>query len=171
MLREYFGKSPAEVEDTFGRPRTATQDDESVTYFYSTVDGELVFSFKLNEDNEDVYAITYAGETVSPPDTSTSNSEKSATPASSATAILIDMDGVRHELPQSEAEFLAEVVSTQPDVDTTDHITLDPPYRVILNGDDLALEPDELILMHRGGAKSWNSSGVRARILAAVGIK
>ena len=96
--------------------------------------------------------------------------ERSAAPASPASAILVDMDGVRHRLPQAEADFLAKVVAVQPDVDTTDHISLDPPYRVIVDGDDLALEPDELILMHRGGTKSWNSSAVRARVLAAAGI-
>ena len=95
----------------------------------------------------------------------------SAAPAAQATAILVDMDGVRHRLPQAEANFLAGLTSAKPDVDTTDHLSLDPPYRVIVDGVDLALEPDELILMHRGGTRQWNSSGVRARILAAAKIQ
>ena len=41
------------------------QATESGTYVYSTVDGELVFHFNLNEQ---VHAITYAGKTVAPPD-------------------------------------------------------------------------------------------------------
>lgn len=94
--------------------------------------------------------------------------ERSAAPAAVATAFLVDMDGVRHRLPQAEADSLNGLVSARPDGDTTDHINLDPPYRVIVNAIDLALEPDELILMHRGGTKRWNSSGVRARILAAA---
>ena len=116
MLREYFGKSPAEVAATFGKPASITQADsqsppenltaeeqekfnqatESMTHIYSTVDGELVFHFNMNEE---VYAITYAAKTVSPPDPPTPNPEKSANPASPASAILVDMEGVRHRLP------------------------------------------------------------------------
>jgi len=82
MLREYFGQSRAEVEDSFGKPSSIThansqlppqnatakeqekfnQTTESTTYIYVTVDGELVFRFNLNDE---VYAITYAGKTVS----------------------------------------------------------------------------------------------------------
>lgn len=85
MLREYFGKSPREVSDTFGKPssvrqadsqsppKNATaeeqekfkQDTEGMTYVYSTPDGNLLFQFNLNDE---VIAITYAGEIVSPPE-------------------------------------------------------------------------------------------------------
>ena len=82
MLREYFGKSPAEVEGAFGEPSSVTEADsqlppenataegqekfnhESVSHIYSTVDGDLVFHFNLDDE---VYAITYAGKAVSPP--------------------------------------------------------------------------------------------------------
>jgi hypothetical protein len=270
MLREYFEKSPAEVEGAFGKPSSVTQADsqlppenataeeqekfnqanESMSYVYSTSDGKLVFHF--NRNNE-VFAITYAGRTVSPPDPPSSvetgtevedggvvasedrdrvnaffqalgevrsaEEEKAVvndltrwlkakgykveveqqngkhilscpyfppvTPWTShsffdegnldllpaATAFLIDMDGAKHRLPMAETSFLAGVVSRRPDVDTADHIKFDPKYRVIVDGVDLALQPDELILMHRGGTKSWNSSGVRARILASAGIR
>jgi len=86
------------------------------------------------------------------------------------TANLVDMKGVRHRLPQADADFLAGLVSEKPDVDTTDHIALDPPYRVLVNDVDFALEPHELILMHKGGTRLWKSSGVRERILKAAGI-
>lgn len=155
MLREYFGKPPAEVEDAFGKPssikkadsqsppKSATVEEqeefnratERMTYVYSTVDGELVFHFNLNDE---VHAITYAGKTVSPPDPPIPTPEKSATPATPATAFLVDIDAVRHRLSQTEADFLARLASAQPDVDTTDHISLDPQYRVILDGVDLA---------------------------------
>ncbi len=75
------------------------------------------------------------------------------------------MDGVRHRLSQTEADFLAGLVSAKPDVDTPDRIKLDPKYSVIVDGVDLALQPDELILLHRGGTKIWKSAGVRTRIL------
>ena len=85
MLREYFGKSPAEVADAFGKPFSIKQADsqsppedataeeqeefnqatESVTYVYSTTDGDLVFHFNLNDE---VCEITYAGKAVSRPD-------------------------------------------------------------------------------------------------------
>jgi len=85
MLREYFGKSPAEVEDAFGKPSSIVQADsqslpqnataeesekfkqaaESSTHIYSTMDGDLVFHFNLNDE---VYEITYAGKAVSRPD-------------------------------------------------------------------------------------------------------
>jgi hypothetical protein len=270
MLRAYFGKSPAEVAGTFGKPSSITQADsqsppenltaeeqekfnqatESMSYVYSTADDELVFHFNRNDE---AYAITYAGKAVSlhdPPSKLTTETEiedggvveseqrdrvnelfqalgevRSAeeekvivtdlarwlrakgykleveqkngkhvlacphfppvTPWTShrffdegnldllpaATAFLIDMDGAKHWLPKGETDFLSGVVSRRPDVETTDHISLDPPYRVVVDELDLALEPDELILMHRGGTKTWNSSGVRDRILAAVGIK
>jgi len=187
MLREYFGRSPAEVEDTFGKPSSVTragsqsppenataeeqmkftQATESVIYVYSTVDGDLVFHFSLNDD---VYAITDAGKTVSRPVPSASNPEKSAAPTSPATASLVDMNGGKHRLPQAEADFLAALVSARPDADTTDHISLDSPYRVIVDKVDLALEPDGLILMHRDGTRHWKSPGVRVRVLAAACI-
>ena len=85
MLRAYFGKSPAEVAGTFGKPSSITQADsqsppenltaeeqekfnqatESMSYVYSTADGELVFHFNRNDE---AYAITYAGKAVSLPD-------------------------------------------------------------------------------------------------------
>lgn len=187
MLREYFGKSPAELENAFGKPSSVTEADlqsppEDATaeeqgkfnqatvrmpHTYSTVDGELVFHFNLNEK---VFAITYVGKTVSPPDPPIPNTDKSAAPAVSATAFLLDMAGARHRLPQAEADFLAGLTAVKPAADSTDHIGLDPPYRVIVEQVDFALEADELILMHRGGTKHWNSSGVRARVLAAAGI-
>jgi|GEM_PF-3204756 len=85
-------------------------------------------------------------------------------------AFVIDMDAARHELPQAELDFLFDLIAREPDVDTPDHINLDPPYRVIVESLDLALEPDELILMHKNGTKRWKSAGVRNRILASVGI-
>ena len=83
MLREYFGKSPAQVEETFGKPKSvahtdsqlppenATPEDweqfsqstESMSYQYATPDGDLVFHFNLNDK---VHAITYAGRKISP---------------------------------------------------------------------------------------------------------
>ena len=83
MLREFFGKSPKEVEDAFGKPsfvrhidarlppEDATKDEqeqfnrvtESMRYEYSTVDGDLVFHFTLNNS---VHVITYGGDKVSP---------------------------------------------------------------------------------------------------------
>ena len=85
MLREYFSESPNQIADTFGKPssvrqadsqsppKNATakeqekfkQDTEGMTYVYSTPDGNLLFQFNLNDQ---VIAITYAGETVSPPE-------------------------------------------------------------------------------------------------------
>lgn len=85
-----------------------------------------------------------------------------------ATAVLVDMEGIRHALPQAEADALAALIAATPDVDTPDHISLDPPYRVIVNGLDLALQNDELTLMHRRGTKRWKAPGVQARILASV---
>ena len=102
MLREYFGRSPAVVEDTFGKPLSIKQADsqsppesatmeekekfyratEKKTYVYSTVDRELVFYFNLNDE---VYAITYVGKTVLPPDPPTPDPDKCADPASPAT--------------------------------------------------------------------------------------
>ena len=84
MLREYFGKSPAEVEGAFGMPSSIAEDDkqsppdngtaeekqqfnqatEKMSYTYSTGDGDLVFRFNPSEE---VYAIHYAGKSVSPP--------------------------------------------------------------------------------------------------------
>lgn len=89
-------------------------------------------------------------------------------PAPPATAVLVDMDGVRHRLPQEEADYLAGLVAARPDTDTPDHLALDPPYRVIVNGVDLALRPDELTLMHRDGTRTWNAPGVQKRVLEAV---
>ena len=87
MLRKFFGKSPKEVKDTFGEPSAieladpsclappeATKEEreqfnqitEEMQYVYSTVDGDLVFHFNLNNS---VYAITYRGSKVSPPQT------------------------------------------------------------------------------------------------------
>ncbi len=88
-----------------------------------------------------------------------------------ATAVLIDTDAARHWLPKAESDFLAAVVARKPDVETTDQLSLDPPYRVIVNELDLALEPDELILMHGGGTTRWKSPGVRDRILTQAGIE
>ena len=85
MLREYFGKSPKEVADSFGKPASVNQADsqsppvdatkaeqekfnqatESMTHTYSTPEGNLVFHFNLNDQ---VVAITYAGNTVVPPE-------------------------------------------------------------------------------------------------------
>jgi hypothetical protein len=84
MLRGFFGKSPEEVEATFGKPSSightdsalpppgATKDQQeqfnrvtkSMQYGYATVDGDLVFHFNLNNR---VSAITYRGVEVSPP--------------------------------------------------------------------------------------------------------
>jgi hypothetical protein len=84
MLREFFGKSPVEVEVSFGTPSSTTQTDpasppqnatpeeqenfkkttEKMTDTYSTKDGDLIFHFNLLEH---VYAITYAGRSVSAP--------------------------------------------------------------------------------------------------------
>lgn len=84
ILRDFFGKSPKDVKATFGKPssightdsclppRKATREEqkrfhqttESMQYVYSTVDGNLVFHFNLNNS---VYAITYRGNKVSPP--------------------------------------------------------------------------------------------------------
>jgi len=86
-----------------------------------------------------------------------------------ATAVLVDMDGVRHRLPQAEADYLAGIAAATPDTDTPDHIALDPPYRVIVDGVDLALRPDELTLMHGDGTRTWNAPGVQQRILKTVG--
>ena len=86
-----------------------------------------------------------------------------------ASAVLIDMDGVRHRLPQAEADFLAGIVAAAPDTDSPDSLSLDPPYRVIVDTRDLALQPDELILMHRDGTKRWSAPGVQQRILKVVG--
>lgn len=94
---------------------------------------------------------------------------RAPTPGPAATAVLVDMDGVRHGLPQAEASYLAGIVAAVPDTDTPDHIALDPPYRVILDGLDLALGSDELTLMHRDGTRTWNAPGVRSRLLKAVG--
>ena len=83
MLREYFGKSPKEVEENFGKPKPISRTDpqlppenamederkqfntstESMSYQYSTADGDLVFHFNLNDK---VHAITYAGRSVTP---------------------------------------------------------------------------------------------------------
>ena len=76
MLREYFGRSPADVEAFLGKPEevkraslenaeTATSNPAkpSMVYTYSTTDGELVFLF--NEENQ-VSQIIYAGIDVSP---------------------------------------------------------------------------------------------------------
>ena len=107
-------------------------------------------------------------------DTQTTGTRRGATAAAQnreSTAFLVDMDGVRHRLSQTEADFLAGLVSAKPDVDTPDRIKLDPKYRVIIDEVDLALQPDELILKHRGGTKFWRSTGVRARILAVAGMK
>lgn len=93
---------------------------------------------------------------------------KSGARPAAATAFVVDMDGVIRRLPQAEADFLTGLVSARPDGDTTDQISLDPAYRLIVDGLDLALEPHELVLTHRGGAKRWSSSGVRARIPAAA---
>lgn len=82
MLRAYFGKSPGQIEAAFGEPEvTACTDSQlppqdatseekamfnqhtrSMSYEYATPDGELVFHFNLNDE---VYAITYAGQDVS----------------------------------------------------------------------------------------------------------
>ncbi len=70
MLREYFGKSPSQVEDAFGKPASVRRADSKSVY--PTVDGDLVFHF--NRDDK-VDAIFYAGKTVSPPDPPTSKSE------------------------------------------------------------------------------------------------
>ncbi len=84
MLREYFGKSPKEIEDAFGQPSSVAHADsqvappeatkeererfnqttEGMRYLYSTVDGDLVFHFSLANM---VHAITYRGSKVSPP--------------------------------------------------------------------------------------------------------
>ncbi|NLF31315.1 MAG: hypothetical protein GX591_10565 [Planctomycetes bacterium] len=81
QLREFFGKSPGEVVDTFGQPASvghaastlpppgASEDErrdfnettESMSYRYWTPDGDLVFHFNLNKR---VYAITYRGQAV-----------------------------------------------------------------------------------------------------------
>lgn len=83
MLREYFGKSPKQVEETFGKPKSISyaesalppehatveerehfnQSTESMVYQYSTPDGDLVFRFNLNDK---VHVITYASRNVSP---------------------------------------------------------------------------------------------------------
>ena len=83
MLREYFGKSPAQVEEAFGKPQSVAytdsqlppanatpeeraqfnQSSESMSYQYATPDGDLVFHFNLNDK---VHAITYSGRSVSP---------------------------------------------------------------------------------------------------------
>jgi len=83
MLREYFGQSPTQVEETFGKPKSISRTDsqlppenatteereqfnqstESMSYQYSTPDGDLVFHFNLNDK---VHAITYAGRSVTP---------------------------------------------------------------------------------------------------------
>lgn len=84
MLREYFGKNAQQVEATFGKPSSVTQTEvesppadtsteekeefnkitEGSARTYATADGDLVFHFNLNGE---VYAIGYAGQTVSPP--------------------------------------------------------------------------------------------------------
>jgi len=84
MLREFFGKTSAEVQDTFGKPASVTQaapesppvnatPDEltefnrvtdSMTHVYATVDGKLVMHFN---GNKQVQAITFIGQAVSPP--------------------------------------------------------------------------------------------------------
>ena len=94
--------------------------------------------------------------------------ENAAVRAPAPVAVLIDMDGVRHRVPQAESDYLAGLVAATPDTDASDHLSLDPPYRVIVDGLDLALQPDELILMHRGGTKRWIAPGVRQRVLSAV---
>jgi len=83
MLRDYFGKSPADVEVFLGKPTkvertsidvtieneenpgTATSETTmpSTAYIYSTPDGDLVFLFN-GEDQ--VNEIIYAGIDVSP---------------------------------------------------------------------------------------------------------
>ena len=84
MLREFFGKTSAEVQDTFGKrasvtqaapespPVNATPDEltefnrvtDSMTHVYATVDGKLVMHFN---GNKQVQAITFIGQAVSPP--------------------------------------------------------------------------------------------------------
>lgn len=81
MLRKYLDKPPKEVEEAFGKPKSiaradpqlppknATEEErkqfrestESMSYRYSTPDGDLVFHFNLNDK---VHAITYAGRSV-----------------------------------------------------------------------------------------------------------
>jgi hypothetical protein len=83
MLRGYFGKSPKEIEKSFGKPKSISHADsalppqngtkqqreqfrestERMRYTFHTPDGKLVFHFNLNDR---VYRITYAGDEVSP---------------------------------------------------------------------------------------------------------
>lgn len=97
MLREYFGKSPKEVEETFGKPTSVEEADsqsppENATpeerekfnqttgktiHTYPTPDGDLVFFFNLNDQ---VFKLTYSGRPVSPPIDAAKEQELSVRP-------------------------------------------------------------------------------------------
>ena len=88
---------------------------------------------------------------------------------SSAGATLIDMDGVRHQIPQSEASFLEELLAGNPK--DGGPISLKPKYELVIEDVKYALEPNAVIHMLKGGTKTWESPDIQNRILSAADLK
>lgn len=87
------------------------------------------------------------------------------------TAILIDTEGGRHNLPAADAEFIAKLIEQRPDKESPGRAKLAPIFSVILGENDLALQEDELILVLDHVTKQWKSPGILTRIMKATGVK
>jgi len=61
--------------------------------------------------------------------------------------------------------LFTSVLKSKPDTDIRAAVGLDPSGRIVLDGKDYAIEPDEILYMGSNRTKIWRRIGIRKKLI------